>query len=55
MLFFVENGESFITKLTYDSVFSNAALHWMKQAEKVVKSVNLALRPGGRIVDEFGG
>jgi trans-aconitate methyltransferase len=53
--FKVENGETFRTNKKYDAVFSNAALHWMKQADKVVESVGLALRSGGRFVAEFGG
>ncbi|MDF2958750.1 MAG: methyltransferase type 11 [Paenibacillus sp.] len=38
-----------------DAVFSNAALHWMKQPERVIESVALVLRDGGRFVAEFGG
>lgn len=53
--FKVENGEIFRTKEKYDAVFSNAALHWMKQADKVIDSVSQALKPGGRFVAEFGG
>jgi trans-aconitate methyltransferase len=53
--FSVENGETFRTTDKYDAIFSNAALHWMKQAPKVVESVGLALRMGGRFVAEFGG
>ncbi|MEH7234610.1 class I SAM-dependent methyltransferase [Bacillus sp. JJ1562] len=53
--FIVGNGETFRTTGTYDAVFSNAALHWMKNAEKVVESIQGALRPGGRLVAEFGG
>lgn len=53
--FIVDDGESFRTKEQVDAVFSNAALHWMKNAEQVVQSVGLALRPGGRFVAEFGG
>jgi trans-aconitate methyltransferase len=53
--FIVEDGETFRTNQKYDAVFSNAALHWMKQAAKVVESVELALHPGGRFVAEFGG
>lgn len=53
--FIVEDGETFRTNEKYDAVFSNAALHWMKQAAKVVESVKLALHPGGRFVAEFGG
>jgi trans-aconitate methyltransferase len=39
----------------FDAVFSNAALHWVKDAEASVKCVAAALRPGGRFVAEFGG
>jgi trans-aconitate methyltransferase len=39
----------------FDAVFSNAALHWIPDAEPVVKGVSRALRPGGRFVSEFGG
>ena len=39
----------------FDAVFSNAALHWVLQAEAVVKCMAQALRPGGRFVMECGG
>ncbi|MEE4236576.1 MAG: methyltransferase domain-containing protein [Anderseniella sp.] len=39
----------------FDAVFSNAALHWMDQPEKVIDGVWRALKPGGRFVAEFGG
>jgi trans-aconitate methyltransferase len=39
----------------FDAVFSNAALHWMKQPESVIGGVWRALRAGGRFVGEFGG
>lgn len=39
----------------FDAVFSNAALHWMTDADAVVKGVARALKPGGRFVAEFGG
>lgn len=38
-----------------DAVFSNAALHWMPDAEGVVAQITEVLRPGGRFVAEFGG
>lgn len=38
-----------------DAVFSNAALHWMKDALAVADSVWQALKPGGRFVAELGG
>jgi trans-aconitate methyltransferase len=39
----------------FDAVFSNAALHWMKQKQKVLEGVYRALKPGGRFVAEMGG
>ena len=39
----------------FDAVFSNAALHWVLEPEKVIQSVAACLRPGGRFVAEFGG
>jgi trans-aconitate methyltransferase len=39
----------------FDAVFSNAALHWIPNAEAVIASVHLALKPGGRFVAEMGG
>lgn len=39
----------------FNSVFSNAALHWMKDADAVLSGVWNALRPGGRFVAEMGG
>jgi trans-aconitate methyltransferase len=39
----------------FDAVFSNAALHWIPQADDVLEGVARALRPGGRFVAEFGG
>ncbi|TFE23528.1 class I SAM-dependent methyltransferase [Cohnella luojiensis] len=40
---------------SYDAVFSNAALHWMKDAEAAVISMTRAIRSGGRLVAELGG
>ena len=39
----------------FDAVFSNAALHWMKDADRVIENVFAALRSGGRFVAECGG
>lgn len=39
----------------FDAVFSNAALHWVKDADGAAASVARALRPGGRFVLEMGG
>lgn len=39
----------------FDAVFSNAALHWMREPDQVLAGVARALRPGGRFVGEMGG
>jgi trans-aconitate methyltransferase len=39
----------------FDAVFSNAVLHWIKDADRVIQKVFKALRPGGRFVAECGG
>ncbi len=49
------DGQALDFSAEFDAVFSNAALHWMSQAEKVIDGVFRALKPGGRFVAEFGG
>lgn len=39
----------------FDAVFSNAALHWIAEADEAAGSVARCLRPGGRLVLEMGG
>jgi SAM-dependent methyltransferase len=39
----------------FDAAFSNAALHWMRDAAGVARGVFAALKPGGRFVGEMGG
>lgn len=39
----------------FDAVFSNAALHWMRESDRVISNVFRALKPGGRFVAECGG
>lgn len=39
----------------FDAVFSNAAFHWIDDQDAVCASIHTALRPGGRLVVEFGG
>ncbi|HEX9489242.1 MAG TPA: class I SAM-dependent methyltransferase [Stellaceae bacterium] len=39
----------------FDAVFSNAALHWMREPDAVIDGVWRALKPGGRFVGECGG
>jgi trans-aconitate methyltransferase len=42
---------------SFDAVFSNAALHWIPEADQdaLLETVADALRPGGRFVAECGG
>lgn len=51
----VMNGEALDFDGEFDAVFSNAALHWMRDPAKVIAGVNRALRPDGRFVGELGG
>ncbi len=49
------DGTSWRSPQPFDAVFSNAALHWMRDAGAVVKTIASNLRIGGRFVAEFGG
>ncbi|HET7105403.1 MAG TPA: methyltransferase domain-containing protein [Candidatus Acidoferrum sp.] len=40
---------------SFDAVFSNATLHWIKEPELAIAGIRNALRPGGRFIAEFGG
>ncbi len=40
---------------TFDAVFSNAALHWIRGQDDMLSEVRRVLRPGGRFVAEMGG
>jgi SAM-dependent methyltransferase len=51
----VRDGEHLDFAATFDAVFSNAALHWMKRPDVVIDGVWRALVPGGRFVAECGG
>lgn len=51
----VADGEALTFESAFDAVFSNAALHWMRDAEAVLRGVYKALVPGGRFVAELGG
>jgi trans-aconitate methyltransferase len=51
----VTSGEALTFAAEFDAVFSNAALHWMKDGASVARGAFRALRPGGRFVGELGG
>jgi trans-aconitate methyltransferase len=52
---FEASGDALTFDGEFDAIFSNAALHWMPNAEAVIACVHRALRPGGRFVAEMGG
>jgi trans-aconitate methyltransferase len=51
----VVDAEQLTFDSEFDAVFSNAALHWMRNPDAVIDGVWRALRPGGRFVAEMGG
>ena len=53
--FRVANGADFQFDKQFDAVFSNATLHWIHEADEVIKCVYNCLKPGGRFVAEMGG
>jgi trans-aconitate methyltransferase len=53
--FRVADAGAFRADEPVDAVFSNAALHWVKNAADAAACVWRALKPGGRFVAEFGG
>ncbi|HYL39269.1 MAG TPA: class I SAM-dependent methyltransferase [Bryobacteraceae bacterium] len=55
LTFVLADATGFRFPQPFDAVFSNAALHWVKDQEPAVVCIAQALRPGGRFVAEFGG
>ncbi|MFB2879184.1 class I SAM-dependent methyltransferase [Floridanema aerugineum] len=51
----IADARNFQVDEPLDAVFSNAALHWIKEADAVIQCIYQALKPGGRFVAEFGG
>ena len=43
------------SRLQIDAVVTNAALHWVKDKNKVISEVKEALKNDGLFVGEFGG
>ena len=52
---YVMSAENLNYKNEFDGVFSNAALHWIKNPKAVLAGVNNALKVNGRFIAEFGG
>lgn len=53
--FRLADAAGFTVEQPVDAVFSNAALHWIRDAEGAVQAIARSLKPGGRFVAEFGG
>ncbi|WP_373528617.1 trans-aconitate 2-methyltransferase [Nostoc sp.] len=53
--FDVADATNFRVDKPLDAVFSNAVLHWVKEADSAIASIHQSLKPGGRFVAEFGG
>ena len=50
------NAESLpFADYTFNAVFSNAVLHWVRDHDAMMNEVRRVLKPGGRFVAEFGG
>ena len=49
------DATDFTVEEPVDAVFSNAVLHWVKNAAGAAACIARALKPGGRLVAEFGG
>lgn len=52
---YLMNGENISLPREFDAVVSNAALHWMPNADAVLRGVRSVLVEGGTFVAEFGG
>jgi trans-aconitate methyltransferase len=52
--FQLADARDFRFEAPFDALFSNAALHWVREAERVAESMARALKPGGRLVIEMG-
>ncbi len=52
--FQLADAQDYRAPAPFDAVFSNAALHWMPNADGVAASIATALRTGGRLVLEMG-
>ncbi|MEZ5924132.1 MAG: methyltransferase domain-containing protein [Hyphomicrobiaceae bacterium] len=49
------DATTFTVDRPFDAVFSNAVLHWVRDPIAAIRRIKAALRPGGRLVAEFGG
>ena len=47
--FVLADARNFQVKQPLNAVFSNAVLHWIPDADAVIRSIHQALKPGGRV------
>jgi trans-aconitate methyltransferase len=45
----------FVASPPADAVFSTATFHWVKDHDRLFTTLHASLRPGGRLVSQFGG
>ncbi len=53
--FVLADGINYQFDEPFDAVFSNATLHWIKDADALTKNIYKCLKRGGRFVAEMGG
>jgi len=53
--FYQMNADSFSFDQSFDAIFSNAVLHWVKDQKTTTTNMFNHLNTGGRLVVEFGG
>ena len=53
--FVIADAQKFRFDRSFDAVFSNATLHWVRDPEAAIQCIERALKPAGRLVAEFGG
>src|SRR5947209_4560821 len=53
--FLIADARDFSFPFQFDAIFSNATLHWIAEAEHVVRRIKESLKTRGRFVAEFGG
>ena len=49
------DGSAINLDRSFDFVFSNAVLHWVKDHQSVLKGIHCHLKPGGRMLLQMGG
>lgn len=54
-VFEVADAANFKFNVPFDAVFSNAALHWVKDYKGAIRCMHNCLKQGGRLVLEMGG